>query len=70
MNYQTPPGLGGVNKDDTSISTCKTFSRPGALRAWKGSRERLCLVAPLDLRIQKEEKLLTFFYRCAFIFIS
>ena len=32
--------------------------------------ERLCRVAPLDLRIQKEENLVTFFYRCAFIFIS
>lgn len=39
MSYKTPPGLGGVNKDDTSISTRKTFSRPGAVHAWKGSRE-------------------------------
>lgn len=57
MNYKTSPGLGGVNKDDTSISACKTFSQPGALCAWKGSRERLCLIDPLDLRIQKEENL-------------
>lgn len=54
-----------------SISACKTFFSQEDLVCMERSRERLCLIDPLDLRIQKEENLILvmFFYRCIYIYI-